>query len=110
MTDGGGQEESLRDLVARVIDNTKAYLRAEANLLKQTASLWATRAIPAAVLIVIAILLTQAALTVLIAALGWALASWLGVPAGLALAAVITLALAGLLVWLAVRKLTGPKP
>ena len=32
----GGETESLRDLAARVIDNGKAYLRAELTLVRQT--------------------------------------------------------------------------
>jgi hypothetical protein len=104
------EQESLRDLVARVIDNTKAYLRAEVALQKQRAATWAGRAGPAVGLLIGALLIVQASLTVLVAALGWLVASWLGPAGGFAAAALLGLALAGLLAWIAVRQITrAPK-
>jgi hypothetical protein len=99
-------EESLRDLLMRVVDNGKAYVRAEIAVAKATASTKAGQAGPAAGMLMGALLVLQASLAVLLAALGALLACWLGWPAGLALAGVIGLAATGLLAWLGVRKLT----
>lgn len=100
-------EASIGELVSRLIDSGKAYVHAEIALLRQTGLAWFARARVALVLVVVAIFIVQAALTVLIAALGMTLAHWLGTAGGLALGAVIGLAVAGLLAWLAVRKLVG---
>jgi hypothetical protein len=100
-------EESLRDLLGRVIDNLKAYLRAEVALVRATASDKAGKAIPALGLFAVALLLLQATLTVALVALGASLALWLGWPGGLALAAVIGLLATGLLGWIGYRKLMG---
>ena len=109
MTDliDGEEPESLRDLAARVIDNTKAYLRAEVTLAKQTVSTKAALAGPAIGFVVVAIVLVQAAITVLAASLGLLLARWLGLPGGFAVAAVTVLVLAGLLGWLALQRFKG---
>lgn len=101
----GEEPESLRELAARVIDNSKAYVRAEITLAKQTAVTKASQAAMPAVLVVAGIVLVQAAITILAAALGLLLAHWLGPAGGLAVAALIVLALAGLLVWIAVNQI-----
>lgn len=100
-----GHEESLREIVTRVVENGKDYARAEVNLAKQTALAKVGAIRPAAILLVCALLLVQAGLTVLAAALGMALAIWLGVAGGLAAGAVIVLLIAGLLALSAVSKL-----
>jgi hypothetical protein len=99
-------EESLRDLLMRVVDNGKAYLRAEAAVVKATASTKAGQAAPAIGMLAGALVVLQASLTVLIAALGALLACWLGWPAGLALGALIGLAVTGVLAWLGIRTLS----
>lgn len=104
MPTDGDEGESLRDLVARVIDNTKAYLKAELSLAKQTAATKAGQAGPAAAYILVAIVLVQAAVTVLAASLGLLLAQWLGLAGGFAVAALLVLIVAGFLLWLAVRQ------
>lgn len=109
MSDSGDQGESLRDLIARLIDNARAYARAEVAVIKKTVEVRLNQARPAAVFAIGAVLLTQAALVVLIAALGMALATWLGTAGGLAVAAILALAVAGLLVWLAIGRFTGSK-
>ncbi|NIJ06838.1 small-conductance mechanosensitive channel [Sphingomonas vulcanisoli] len=106
MTPVGGKEESVRELIARLIDETKAYVKAEIGVVKSTALAWVDRAKIAVPLIVTAILLVQAALIVLIAAFGMALAAWLGVAGGLAVAAVIVLLIAGVCVGIAVSKVS----
>jgi hypothetical protein len=109
LSDSGDQGESLRDLIARLIDNARAYARAEVAVIKKTVEVRLNQARPAAVFAIGAVLLTQAALVVLIAALGMALATWLGTAGGLAVAAILALAVAGLLVWLAIGRFTGSK-
>lgn len=98
------EPESLRELVGRVIDNAKAYVKAEVTLAKQTATTKAGQAGPAVVMVVVAVLLLQAAITVLAAALGLLLARWLGPAGGLAVAALLVVVIAGLLVWFAASR------
>ncbi|WP_174273183.1 phage holin family protein [Sphingomonas bacterium] len=101
---GSREDQSLRALIARLIDETKAYAKAEIGVVKATAMAWVSPAKIAVPLIVVAILLLQAALTVLVAALGMTLAVWLGTAGGLAVGAVIVLAIAGLLAWIAISR------
>lgn len=96
---------SLRELIARLIEDGKAYAQAEIAVVKATARAWLAPAKIAVPLVIVAIFLLQAALTVLVAALGIALATWLGTAGGLAVGALIVLAIAGLLVGIAVSKL-----
>ncbi|WP_116090161.1 phage holin family protein [Sphingomonas crusticola] len=102
-----GEPESLRELAARVIDNGKAYVRAEVTLAKTTVTTKAAQAGPAAGLIVVAIVLVQAAATILAASLGLLLARWLGLAGGFAVAALVVLLVAGLLGWTAVKRIKG---
>jgi hypothetical protein len=103
-TESAAEQESLRDLATRVIENGKAYAHAELTVIKETVATKAGVAGPAAALVIIAILIVQAAITVLAASLGLLLAPWLGLPGGFAVAALIWLALAGLLVWIAAAR------
>lgn len=110
MNEVGEQGEySLRDLIARLIDSAKAYLRAEVTLIKKTVEVRLDQAKPAAVFAIAAVMLVQAALIVLLAALGMGLAIWLGTAGGLAVAGLIGLLVSGLLVWLAISRFTGSK-
>ncbi len=106
----GGGQESVRELIARLIDETKAYVKAEVTVVKATTFAYLRRAQVAVPLIIVAVLLLQAALTVLVAALGLALAHWLGAAGGLAVAAVIVLVIAGICVSIAISKISkAPK-
>lgn len=106
----GGKEESVRELIARLIDETKAYVKAEVAVAKATAMRWVRRAQIAVPLVIVAVLLLQAALTVLVAALGMALAAWLGTAGGLAVAAVLVLILASICVGIAIAQISkAPK-
>jgi protein-S-isoprenylcysteine O-methyltransferase Ste14 len=109
LSEENDQGESLRDLIARLIDSGKAYLRAEVTLVRKTVEVRLEQAKPAAAFAIGAVLLVQAALVVLLAALGLALGTWLGPAGGLAVAGLFALALAGLLIWLAARRFTGSK-
>ncbi|WP_404709921.1 phage holin family protein [Sphingomonas sp. MMS24-J13] len=110
LDNGGDQEDlSLRDLIARLIDSAKAYLRAEVALVKKTVEVRLDQAKPAAVFAIGAVMIVQAALVVLLAALGMGLATWLGTAGGLAVAGLVGLLVSGLLVWLAISRFTGSK-
>jgi len=99
------REESLRDIVARVVEDGKDYARAEVALVKTTVTSKVDAVKPAVIFYAVALVLALAALPVLVAALGMALAIWLGVAGGLAVGAVIVLAMAGLFVLLANSRL-----
>jgi hypothetical protein len=102
---GDPGQESLRDLASGVLDDGKAYVRAELALVKQTALAKVQQAITPAILFVVAIFLLQAAITILAAALGYLLAIWLGLPGGFAVAALLVILLAGGLALLGARRI-----
>ncbi len=94
----------LRELVARLIEDGKAWASAEIAVVKATATAWIAPAKIAVPLAIVALFLLQAALTVLVIAFGMALATWLGVAGGLAVAALIVLLIAAGLVGIAVTR------
>ena len=98
-------EPSLRDLFARLVAHGRAYAQAELTVGKTVVSQKVAQWRPAVIMVVIAVFLVQAALTTLVIALGMALATWIGAAGGIALAGVIALLVAGLLGYLAVRRL-----
>jgi hypothetical protein len=102
---GGNNEASLRELLARLIGSAKAFVEAEVALVRGTVRAWAGAAKMIAAFTVIAFALVNAALVVLLVALGMALATWLGMAGGLAVAALIALLVAGLLGRIAVLRL-----
>ena len=97
MSGNGDQGDTLRELIARLIDSGKAYLRAELLLVRTTIKVRLIEAKYVAVFAVAAGLLGLAGVIVLVAALGLALARWLGPAGGLAAAGLIALLAAGLL-------------
>lgn len=103
------EQESLRDLIARLIDSGKAYARAEVALIRQTVVTRIGQIKPAIALAIPAIFIIQAALTVLLVALGFVLARWLGPAGGMAAAAAIGLIVAGLLIWFSIRLIAPGK-
>ncbi len=102
---GGNNEASLRELLARLIDSGKAFIEAEIALVRGAVRAWAGAAKIIAALTLVAFALVNAALVVLLVALGMALAKWLGMAGGLAVAALIALLVAGLLGRMAVLRL-----
>jgi hypothetical protein len=96
---------SLRELVAQLIEDGKAWATAEIAVVKSTAAAWMAPAKIAVPLVMGAVLLVQAALTVLVAAVGMVLATWLGVAGGLAVGALLFLLIAGGLITIAVRRM-----
>lgn len=105
MTGHGSHEQTLRELVAHVVDDGKSYAKAEIHLWREIVLAKVGIIRPAAIALVVALLFVQAALTVLAAALGMALATWLGVAGGLAAGAVIVVLIAGILAAYAVNRL-----
>ena len=110
---GPDDEQPIDELFGRLIDEGTDYARAEFDLAR--AKLMAdvdghieSAKIPS-VLIGSAVLLAQAAVAVLAFAAFLALAPLIGTLVAGLLVGVIVLGLAGLLVWLAVRKLKGAK-
>lgn len=87
--DQGEEPESLRDLAARVIDNGTAYLKAEVTLAKEQAIAGVKEARPTIRLILVALMLGQAAVVLLALSLGFLLAQLLGLPGGFAAAGVL---------------------
>jgi hypothetical protein len=100
------EDETLPGLVSRIIENLKAYIRAEVQLIKVTASTKAGLAFPAVGLFIVALVFLQVALTVFTLALGALLAIWLGWAGGLAVAALVALTVAGLFAWIGARRMT----
>ena len=100
-----GDEPSLRELLARLLVDARAYAQAELNVGKTVVSQWVARWRPAVIMMVVAVFIVQAALTTLVIALGMALAALMGAAAGIAAAGVIALLVAGLLGYLAMRRL-----
>lgn len=96
--------ESLRALVARLVDEGKAYAIAELAVAKALVRTWLTLAQIVVPLAIVAALLLQAALVTLVVALGLALAHWLGMAGGLAVAAVIALGIVAILVGIVIAK------
>jgi hypothetical protein len=101
---------SLVGLVGRLVEEAKAYATAEIAVAKATARAWLQVAAIAVPLIVVALLLCQAALVALVAAVGLALAPWLGMAGGLAVSALLTLTIAGLLVGFVLSRVTKVGP
>jgi hypothetical protein len=91
--------ESLRDLVARLIDTTRAYLKAEIVLAKARVRARIGALLPVVALVLTGMVLAQASLAVLIVAAGALFARWIGWAGGLALAGLLGLLLGALLAW-----------
>jgi hypothetical protein len=97
LTGGKDQGESLRELIARLIDSGKAYLRAELFLVRKTVKVRLIEAKYFAAFAMGAGVLGLAGVIALVAALGLFLGRWLGPAGGMAVAGLIALVAAGLL-------------
>ena len=102
--------ESIGSLVRRLIVDGRTYVRAEVEVYRHKALAWVPPVRTAAVLAILALFLAQAAITTLLVFLGFWLALWFGPLGGGIAAALLGLIVAGLFVWIAVRKLTTPPP
>jgi hypothetical protein len=94
----------LRALVSMLIEDGKKWVAAEIVVFNATAHALIKVSKVAAPLAIVAIMLVQAALTVLVAALGMALARWLGVAGGLAAGACVALLSIGGLIAAAISR------
>ena len=101
------EAEPIGTLVTRAIEDGKAYARAEIDFYKHMALVRVAGLKVAAIFAVVAIFLVQSSLTTLLIGVGLALASWLGVAGGVLAAAVLGFVISGLLLWLAVRRLSA---
>ncbi len=101
----GEEPESLRELAARVIDNGKAYLKAEVALAKETAITRVKEARPTIRLVLVALMFAQTGILVLAMALGLLLARWLGLPGGFAVAGFLLIGGSVLLAGLAIERI-----
>ena len=102
-------DKPIGELFGRLIDEGKAYARAEAGLLKAQSSAEADRFKVPAMLLGGAVLLVIAAVIALVLTIGAALATLIGPLAGGLVAVVIALAVAGGLALLAKQRLEAPK-
>lgn len=102
-------ERPIGEVVHQLIDEGKAYARAEMALAKAQALAEVERFKLPAILLFAALLFAQAAVTALALTVALALAPAIG-PLGAGLLAVLVVGgIAGLLAWLAVNKLKGAK-
>jgi hypothetical protein len=98
-------ERPIGEVVGQLIDEGKAYARAEVELAKATALAKAETFKVPAILLFVALLLAQAAVTVLAVSIALALAPLIGPLGGGLVAALAAGGTAGLLAWLAVQRL-----
>ena len=99
-------DTSIGGLIARAADDAKRVVHAEVSVQVETVKARLVGVKLAAPFLAVALLLTIAAVTVLVFALGDLLAIWAGPAGGHAMSAVIALVLAGLLAWLGARNLS----
>jgi hypothetical protein len=100
-------EQSLGTLFARLIDDGTNLFRAELNLYRQAAFRRVAQAKLPVIMIVGAVLLAQSAVTVILVGFALGLAHWLGPVGGGLAVGVISLAICGLLVMVAIKRLTA---
>lgn len=101
------REETIGTLVSRLVEDGRAYARAELDLVKRIARHRAAKAKSGAVLVGIGITLLLCAQTALVLALVLGLATWIGpFGAGMVVFAVLAL-VGGLLAWSGVKGLAA---
>lgn len=101
------RDEPIGALLSQAIERARTLAQAEIAFYKARVTGKVTALIRPAILGVVALLIVQASLTVLLGALGVAIAAWFGPAGGLLVAGVAGLALAGLLAFLASRMIGG---
>ena len=99
-------DPSVGSLIHRLIDDGRAYAAAEIDVLRTTASVRVRTARTAIVVGVAAIFIAQAGLTVLFIAIGVMLAWLVGPGFGMLIAAILALAIAGLMVRYAITHIS----
>ena len=96
-------DPSIGELIERLFDDAWDYGRAELNLLQTRARELAEGYVRAAILFGIAAVLALAGVVTLFVGIAMALARWIGPLAGAILSTVLAAAIAGALVWFALR-------
>ena len=98
-------EPSIGDLIERLFDDALDYGRAEFELLKARALDLAEGYVRAGILFAVAAVFALAAIVTLFVGIAIALARWIGPLGGAVLSTLLAAAIAGLLVWIALRDL-----
>ena len=98
-------EPSIGDLIERLFDHALDYGRAELDLLKARALDLAQGYVRAGILFAVAGVFALAGLITLFVGIAIALARWVGPLGGALLSMLLAAAIAGLLVWIALRDL-----
>lgn len=101
----GDPEPSIGELASQLVDDAKAYARAEADLAKAIASEKADKAKTPLILMVSAVFVAMAALNALMVAIIVALAILVGPLVAAILAFVLIAAAAGIMGWMGYSKL-----
>lgn len=104
-TPPAGSERPIGELVTQLVDEGKAYARAEADLAKAIATAKAKALTAPLILFAVALFVAMAALNALAVGIVLALYSFIGPLGAGVLAFVLIGAVAGLLAWLGVTKL-----
>ena len=104
-----GEERPIGEIVHQLLDEGKAYARAEVNLAKATAEAKANELKLPAILFFTALLFAQAAVTVLAVTVALALATLIGPLAGGLVATLLAGGTAAGLGWIGYQKLKAPK-
>lgn len=99
---------SIGSLFGRLVADGRSYVTAEIDIYRHKALAWVPPVRAAAIMVVLALLLSQAAITTLLVFIGFWLALWLGPLGGGVAATVLGLVIAGFLVKVAVGKLSTP--
>ena len=102
-------DRSIGDLIERLFDDALAYGRAECELLKLRALELAETYVRAAVLFAVAAVFALAGVVTLFVGIAFGLARWLGPLGGAVVSMLIAAAIAGLLVWIALRDVEQTK-
>jgi hypothetical protein len=102
-----GDERPIGEVVGQLIDEGKAYARAEVELAKSQALAKAEAFKVPAILLFAALLFAQAAVTVLAMTIALALAPLIGPLGGGLVAVLVAAGAAALLAWLGVQRLKG---
>jgi hypothetical protein len=102
-------ERPIGEVVHQLIDEGKAYAKAEVDLAKAQAMAKAEALKVPAILLFTALLFAQAAVTVLAVTIAFALAPLIGPLGGGLVAVLVAGAVAALLAWLAIDRLKGKR-
>ncbi len=102
-------DRSIGEMIERLFDNALDYGRAELELLKARAFEFAESYVRAAILFALAAAFGLVGLVTLFVGIAIALARWIGPLGGAIVSTLLAAAVAGLLIWLALRDLDKAK-